>query len=88
MSTGACYLRSMHKLIIVAVLIAAAGPAGAETVVATPQMNRKIDGVTPGVTPVGALSPNRAEPMKCQVIAGNFRYPDGSVKRETMTRCE
>jgi hypothetical protein len=83
------------KSIVAAVLIAAtvttaAADSGSNfrAVRGTPEMNYKMDRVTPGVTPIGAKAPNDDRRAKCEQITANFGYPDGSVKRQTMTRCD
>ena len=78
----------MYRLMIAAVLLAAAGPAGAETVVATRAMNPRLDGFTPGITPAGRRGPNTGIAPTCSVVTANFQYPDGSVRRESKQRCE
>lgn len=78
----------MHRLLIAAVLIAAAGPAGAETVYATRAMNTKLDGFTAGLTPVGQIEPNRSTRLTCRTVTGDFRYPDGRVVKESKQRCD
>lgn len=78
----------MRKFVVAAVIIAAAaGAAQAETVYATRAMNPKLDGFTPGVTPVGRREANKGVPPKCETITAMFQYPDGTMKRESKERC-
>jgi hypothetical protein len=84
----------MKSLLTAALVLAVTVPAMADSgrgfraVVATPEMNRKMDGVTPGVTPVGAKVPNDGRRAKCETVTGNFAYLDGTVRRQSMSRCE
>lgn len=77
----------MHRLMIAAVLLAAS-PAGAETVYATRAMNPRLDGFTLGVVPAGSKHANTGIQPTCRVIVADFRYPDGRVVRESKTRCD
>jgi hypothetical protein len=84
----------MHRIILAAVLFAAAliaawsGTASAETVYATRAMNPKSDGFTPGVVRAGSREANTGVQPTCRVIVANFQYPDGTVRRESKTKCD
>lgn len=78
----------MKTLIAATLLVTVAAPAVAETVYDTRAMNPKLDGFTPGVRPAGAAQANTGQQPTCRQVTADFRYPDGSVRRESKTKCD